>query len=241
MLHRVLGEDEGVAAQDVVHVGALLRQQVDARQVGGGAAKLLVDGRAVDDQRRAPAELAELLRQVLGLGRLALGLVEHDEATVGLLARQRGLQRQLAHLLRQLGRMAAHHRAEDDGAAAELRRAQAALAGAARALLLVGLARRAADLADALGLVRALAALVELPVDGARQDILADRQAEDLVGEIDLADLLVVEIGDRQLHGAQSFFSAAGSATASAAGLPPRSAAGNGTSFGSLRFTASRT
>src|SRR6185437_15058484 len=105
-----------------------------------------------------------------------------------------------ADLLLQAEFVAAHHRAEDDGAAAELRRAQAALAGAAGALLPPRLLGGALDVADALGLVGAGAALGELPVHHARQDVLADRHAEDLVGELDVADALVVEVLDGELH-----------------------------------------
>ena len=56
------------------------------------------------------------------------------------------------------------------------------------------------DLADPLGLVGAGAALCQLPVDDAREDVAADRQPEHLVGELDIADLLVVEIAHRELH-----------------------------------------
>ena len=89
------------------------------------------------------------------------------------LARQRRLQRQLADLLRQAVFMAAHDRTEDAGAAAELRRTQAALAGVAGALLGLRLLGRALDVADVLGLVVAGPALGELPVHRARQDVLA--------------------------------------------------------------------
>src|SRR5262249_44459487 len=97
---------------------------------------------------------------------------------------------------------------------------------------------RALDVADALGLVRPLAALVELPIDRTRQDVLADRQAEHLVRQVDLADLLVVQVRYGALHDGYSLLSAAAGAWAAAV---VRSAAGNGTSLGSLRLTASRT
>ena len=75
-----------------------------------------------------------------------------------------------------------------------------ALTRAAGALLLPRLLGRALDVADALGLVRAGAALGELPLHHARQDVLAHGQAEDGVGELDIADFLVVEAFDRELH-----------------------------------------
>src|SRR6202012_4310029 len=103
----------------------------------------------------------------------------------GLLCRQRGLEAELADLFLQPEFMAADDRAKDHRATAELRRAQAALAPPTRTLLLVRLLGRAADVADALGLVRAGAPFGELPVDHARQDVAAHRQTEHLVGEID--------------------------------------------------------
>src|SRR6185437_6170977 len=88
----------------------------------------------------------------------------------------------------------------DHRTAAKLRRAQRALARLAGALLLEGLLGRAGDVRDALGLVRTGAALGELPVDDARQNVGARRQAEDAVGELDGADFLGFEIMDLDLH-----------------------------------------
>jgi hypothetical protein len=39
-----------------------------------------------------------------------------------------------------------------------------------------------------------------LPVDDAREDVATDRQAEHLLGKVNVADLLVVEITDGELH-----------------------------------------
>src|SRR6185437_8140981 len=162
--------------------------------------------------------------------------VEHDQLALRLLGRERGLERQAPHLLLQRELVAAHHRAEDHRAAAELRRAQAPLAGAPGALLAPRLLGRALDVADALGLVRARTALGKLPVDHAGEDVATHREPEHLFGEVDAADFLAVEIGDRELH---DWLPSAGAGVAS--GAPPRSAAGNGRSFGALRFTASFT
>src|SRR5438045_5729964 len=139
--------------------------------------------------------------------------------------------------------MAAHDRAKDHRTAAELRRAQAALAGAAGALLAIGLFGRAADVADAFCLVGAGAALGKLPIYDTRQDVAADRQAEDRFGQLDIADFLIVEIADGELHAAgPSAPSAAGSWDASGGGASPpspRNAAGNGKPSWALRFAAS--
>src|SRR3546814_6162386 len=98
--------------------------------------------------------------------------VGHDlQLAFGQLGRQRGLQRQLADLLGQVDGMAVRHRAERLAAAAELRRADTAVAGAAAALLLDDLAGRTRNLTIGLGLVRALLALGPLPDPVALQQV----------------------------------------------------------------------
>ena len=141
---------------------------------------------AVDDQHRVPAERARTARRARwSWARRASALSSTIELALGLLGRQRGLERELAHLLLQVELVAAHDRPEDHAR----RRGTAASAGAWRARPVpfwrVRLLGRAVNVADALGLVRAGAALGELPVDHARQDVAAHRQAEHLVGEID--------------------------------------------------------
>src|SRR5947209_19509710 len=96
--------------------------------------------------------------------------------------------------------MAAPDRAEDHCTAAKLRRTQTALTSAPGTLLLIGFFGRPLDLADPLGLVRPGAAFRQLPVDDPGEDVAADRETEDLFGEVDITDLLVIEITDRELH-----------------------------------------
>src|SRR5690606_35359109 len=136
-------------------------------------------------------------------------------------------------------RMVADDRTENARTAAELRRPQAALAGVTGALLAIRLLGRAADIADALGLVGTGATLRELVIDHARDDVAAHGDAEHLVRKIDVADCLVVERCNRTLHRRYSFLlSSAGAASAAVAA--PRSAAGNGRPSGALRLAASR-
>src|SRR6185312_17146488 len=144
---------------------------------------------------------------------------------LGLFRRQRGLERESPYFLLQAEFVAAHDRAEDHGAAAELRRAQAALAGAAGAFLLPRLLGRALDVADLLGLVGTGAAFGELPIHHAGENVLAHWQAENFIGQLDFAGALVVETFNGKLH--------------HAAPCAARSAAGNGRSFGAGRFDAS--
>src|SRR5579872_836650 len=200
MLDRRPRQHQGVAAEDVVDVGALLRQHVDLREVARGAREALVELRAVDDQHRAPAELLEALRELLGLAGLDRGALQHDQLALGLLRRERAQEAQAPDLLLQAEAVVARNGAEDHRAAAELRRAEAALAGAAGALLPPGLLGGALDIRDALGLVRPGAALGELPIDDASQDVAPHRRAEHLVGKLDAADFLGFEIANGNLH-----------------------------------------
>src|ERR1700754_4571437 len=110
------------------------------------------------------------------------------------------LERERPHLLRQVGRMAAHPRTERTAPAAELRHAGRAVAGTAGALLLVHLLAGAPDLGAALGLVGAGLALVELPLHATRNDVLARLETEDLVRQIDRTGGLAFEGGDFQFH-----------------------------------------
>src|SRR5579872_6249614 len=110
------------------------------------------------------------------------------------------LERERAHLLRQIDRMAAHQRTEHPAAAAELRHALRTVACLAGALLRVHLLAGAVDLAAALGLVGAALALGELPVDATLHDVGARLEAEDCIGQIDRARSLALERGDFQFH-----------------------------------------
>src|SRR3546814_18253859 len=102
---------------------------------------------------------------------------------------------ELPHLLRQVVLMAAHHRAVHGLAAAELRRPHRALTGAAGTLLPVRLLGGAADLRDALGLVRAGTPLGELPVHDPGEDVAARIQAEDRLVAIHPAGLPRLAVG----------------------------------------------
>src|SRR5690606_20720253 len=121
-------------------------------------------------------------------------------------------------------------------AAPELRSTRRMVAGAARTLLLVHLGARAGDFRAALGLVRTLLLLGELPAHDAGQDVLARVEPEDRLVELQLAGVLASEGGDLEIHCHAP--SAAVSAFASALA---RMAAGFGASFGNSALAASRT
>ena len=170
---------------------------------------------------------AKFADQRLGLGLGQLQLVDDDDASRLGLGRQRMLQAERAHLLRQVVLMAADDRAVGLAAAAELRSASRMVTGAARTLLLVHLGAGARDFGAALGLVRALLLLGELPAHDALQDVLARIEAEDLVGELHLAGVLAGEGCDLEIH--YSAPSVAGASVLAAA----RIAAGFGALAGS--------
>src|SRR6266513_4528308 len=78
---------------------------------------------------------------------------------------------------------------------------------------------------------------LELPVDHPGEDVAPHRQPEYRIGELDVADLLVVEVAHGQLHGAVSSAAASGSTpgpaslsvsppASSSAAPSPRNAAG---------------
>ena len=130
-----------------------------------------------------------------GESRLGRGLVARDQAVdhvdplvagpVGEGTAQGGG----LHLLGGALVVAARLRAVDDATAGELRRADRALAGAAGALLLVGLAATAADLAAGLGGVGALARGRLLGDDDLVDQRDVDLDVEDLGGQVDLHGL----------------------------------------------------
>src|SRR5439155_24566899 len=108
-------------------------------QVARGADKTFIGRRPVDDQDRVPAKRGEPRAERLGLGVIDLRGLDDDELALSLLRRERGLQTEPADLFLQVEAVAAHDRPKDHRTAAELRRAQTALARPPGALLLVGL------------------------------------------------------------------------------------------------------
>src|SRR5262249_27037059 len=187
-------------------------------------------------------KLLETLRQRLGLAVLDLGLVEHDDAAVLGLGRKRVPEGERADLLRQIDRVAAHHRTERTAATAKQVDARRAVAGTASTLLAVHLLAGAPDVGAVLHGMGAGAALGQLPHDAALDQIGTRLKAEDGVVQRDRSGRLAVERGDLELHHAPPL-SAGGavSAGADAAAAPTLNLPGFGPSFGSAFFTAPRT
>src|SRR5262249_50817088 len=115
------GQHEGLAPQDVVHVDALHRQNVDIRNVARGSAEVRFDLGTIDNQRVFKAKLTKLLYQPAGLAVLHRCLLEHDDAAVLRLRRKGMLERECPHFFRQLDGVAAHDRPERTTSTAELR------------------------------------------------------------------------------------------------------------------------
>src|SRR4051812_18969430 len=158
--------------------------------------------RRVDDQRLAGrAERLEHRRGRLGfLVAARLELVDDDERAVGQLRRQRRAQRAQLHLARQRVVVAARLRPEHGAALAPQRVADFADAGAAGALLPPRLLARAADVGAVLRRVRALVLLRVLVHDRFPDQVGLDHAAEELVLEIDRADVFFVAVNYIYLH-----------------------------------------
>src|SRR5215213_5500455 len=85
----------------------------------------------------------------------------------------------------------------------------------------------------------------ELPVDHAREDVAAHRKPEHLLGQLDIADFLIVESSYCRPHGEASSPAVSDGAASAASGggsspAASRSAAGKGSPSGVFRLTASR-
>src|SRR4029077_10534122 len=115
-------------------------------------------------------------------------------------ARQRRAQGVLLLAHRQALLVAARDRPVGRAALAPLGVADVARAGAARPLLAPELLARARDLGARLRLVRTAPQAGEVGLDRLMDEVLLVRIAEHLVGELDLAHPLVVEVLDRNLH-----------------------------------------
>src|SRR6185437_9444379 len=102
------------------------------RDVTGGGGKAVVEFSAIDNQRVGEAKPREVAQQGLGFGGLQPGRFDDDEVAVLGFGGERMLESECAYLLRQVGGVRAHHRAEGPAAAAELRHAGRTVASATR-------------------------------------------------------------------------------------------------------------
>src|SRR5262249_11422263 len=140
--------------------------------------------------------------------RLDLGKIErvaHDEPALLGEHRERALQRADAHLARRAVAPVLRLERVGHAAARVVRRADRTLAGAAGALLAVELLRRAAPRAALLRRLGAGAARRELRLHHLVEEVLLHLGAEDLVCEIELADLLALQVENSDLHGGPSY------------------------------------
>src|SRR5262249_61609866 len=127
--------------------------------------------------------------------------VDHHELALVLLGRQRNLEAKPTYLLLQVECVRAHHRPENARTAAELRRSQAALAGATRPLLLVGLFGGSPDFPDPLSFVSTGATPSQLPIDYPSKNFAAGQKPQNLVSKFYISDLLLVAISNERLYG----------------------------------------
>src|SRR5262249_49072755 len=115
--------------------------------------------------------------------------------------RERALERADAHLARRAVRPVLRLERVGGAAARVVRGADRALARAAGALLAGGHLGRAGDGGPLPGGAGGRATGGELGLDHLVEEVLLHLGAEDLVGEIDLADALALEVVDGKLHG----------------------------------------
>jgi hypothetical protein len=127
------------------------------------------------------SELAEWFGQRLGFGIFYGRLVEHDDAAVFRLRRQRMLERERANFLRQVNRMATHQRSKSTTTAPELRHARGAMACATGPLLRVHLLAGPPDFAAVFGLVGAALTFRQLPIHAALDDVGPRLESEDRI------------------------------------------------------------
>ena len=190
-----------MVAQHVVDIEAGVRQHIQVRNVAGCQLQVGIDFRPGDDQGVLQAELGQLDPQGCGLRRGQRCTVQDHQRTVLGLGGQGVTQGQRADLLGEVDLVAAVHRTVRLGTADELGRFARAVTGATGALLLVHLLPGPGDFVAGLDLVRAGAALGQLPDHATLQDVRADLlDPEDGVRQLDLASLGRVEGDYVELH-----------------------------------------
>src|SRR5216684_1817507 len=196
-LRGVFGQHQIRVAQDVVDVGALDGQELVLLGVADRLEEVLVVLHA-QHQRALQAQLAEGVHRFLG-GRLRRRPdVDHDQRLVGVALADGRPQRRLPHLLGHVVLVVAHLRGHRLAAADPLRVADRTLARAPGALLLVRLLPAARDQRAVLHAHGAGPARGQLRLDHLVEEVLVDLRVDDLVGEVDGADLLLLEIDDVQ-------------------------------------------
>ena len=67
MGRRILGQNQNVAAQDVIHIDALLWQHIDKWNIAGCFDERLIEFFTTDNQRVFSAKLCQLASQFSGL------------------------------------------------------------------------------------------------------------------------------------------------------------------------------
>ena len=184
--------------EDVVDVGALGGKELVPLGVAHRLEEVVV--LLVDHQRRLEAQLGEGLDRRLGLGRRGLPLVEDEQRLVGVALGDGRADGGAAQLLGHVVLVVAHLGRHGLAAADPLRGADGALAGAAGALLSIGLLAAAGDQRAVLHAHRVGAPRGELRLDHLVEERVrvVERRVDEGVGEVDGADLLLLDVEDVQ-------------------------------------------
>jgi len=77
----VLGQNQNVTTQDVIHIDALLRQHIDIRDVAGRALEFLINSLTPDDKCVIEAKFAEFAFERRCLT-ISFKSINNDELTV---------------------------------------------------------------------------------------------------------------------------------------------------------------
>src|SRR5260221_9468020 len=195
-LQGVLAEDDVAAVDHVVHVDVERIDEQQFRVVARRQREIGVLERFNEQRLPFHADAADFLGQVLRLRVFDREVADQDEMPFLDALGESRLEGGLLLLRVHLVRVVAGRRSEDRAAVTVDGRAVAALTGAAGALLPVGLLARAAHFGAVLHLVRALAETGQVVAHRLVDEVLLVGIGEDLFGQVDRADLLVVPVFD---------------------------------------------
>jgi len=112
------GQDELLAAENVVDVDALHGEDVNLRDVARGKLEVCLGCRTVDDQGVGQAKLGETRLQRFGLGIARVGFRPYDDRAILGLGGKGVFEGERAQLFRQIMSMRAHDWAESTSATA---------------------------------------------------------------------------------------------------------------------------
>ena len=110
MSRTVLGQNQHITAENVIHIDPLLRQNINVGDIAGGTLEMIIQLRTTDDKGVFKTELAQLCFQAGGLA-IGLEAIENDQLAITGLDRKRGTQAKGANLFLEAVVMITNNRA----------------------------------------------------------------------------------------------------------------------------------